>query len=29
MTAECKYTVTGAKLTLEDCPASGEYDKIQ
>ena len=28
-TAECKYTVTDAKLTLEDCPASGEYDKSE
>jgi hypothetical protein len=28
-TAECKYTVTDAKLTLENCPASGEYDKSQ
>jgi hypothetical protein len=26
-TAECKYTVTDAKLTLADCPASGQYDK--
>ena len=26
-TAECKYTVTDAKLTLADCPAAGEYDK--
>jgi hypothetical protein len=29
VTAECKYTVTDAKLTLEDCPASGEYDKSE
>jgi hypothetical protein len=27
--AECKYTLTDAKLTLADCPASGEYDKSE
>jgi hypothetical protein len=28
-TAECKYTVTDAKLALADCPASGEYNKSE
>jgi uncharacterized protein (DUF2147 family) len=28
-TAECTFTVTDQKLTLEDCPASGEYAKSQ
>ena len=27
LAAECKYTVTDVKLTLVECPASGEYDK--
>ena len=26
-TAECKYSLTDARLTLENCPASGEDDK--
>ena len=29
MAAECKYTLTDAKLTLADCPASGEYKKSE
>ena len=29
MAAECKFTVTDKKLTLSECPASGEYDKSE
>ena len=28
-TAACKYTLTDKKLTLADCPASGEYAKSE
>jgi hypothetical protein len=29
MAAECKYTLADTKLTLSDCPASGEYQKSE
>jgi len=29
MAAECKYTLADTKLTLSDCPASGEYKKSE